>query len=299
MAEKKAAAKPKKDDQYQTYSDYGYGTAVVNAIPELKATLDKAIREDWTPQKFQSELQNTKWWKQKQESVRKWDVLKAQTPGEARRQQQQRRGEIDRMALSMGIVNAKDIVAFTEQSLREGWTSEEIRSRLAAQFTYSSKGTTSGQAAVSVQQLRDLGRAYGVPMSDRTVSIWTRKILEGTADVASFEEEMRRMARGRFAGIADELDKGFSVEDVFDSYRETAARVLKLNPEDIDLSDPKWSKAINYREPGSTGARAMNLDEWERELRVNKAYGWDKTTDAKNEGFALATSIRKAFGRSA
>lgn len=297
MAEKPKEEKPK--DEFTTYSDYGYGTAVVNAIPDLKRLLDQAIKEDWTPQKFQSELQNTKWWKNNQESRRQWEVLSAQTPGEAKRQIQARRAELDRMARAMGVTNTGDLDDLAERTLRGGWSSEEMRSYLAGKFKFSSGQTATGQAAVSVQQLRDLSRAYAVPLSDKALTAWTRRMIEGVADIASFEEEMRAKAKGRFTGIADELDKGFSVEEVFDTYRQTAARILNIDPDQIDLNESKWAKALSFRPEGQAGARAMNLDEWERELRVNKQYGWDKTTEAKNEGYMLAANIRRAFGKSA
>jgi hypothetical protein len=41
----------------------------------------------------------------------------------------------------------------------------------------------------------------------------------------------------------------------------------------------------------------MSLGEWYIKLRSDSQYGWDKTTQAKQEAQELGYSIARAFGR--
>jgi hypothetical protein len=58
----------------------------------------------------------------------------------------------------------------------------------------------------------------------------------------------------------------------------------------MTTSDPIWSVALN----GPNGP--MTVDEWERTIKTDARYGWDRTKKARNEFSNLADELLSAFG---
>jgi hypothetical protein len=62
------------------------------------------------------------------------------------------------------------------------------------------------------------------------------------------------------------------------------------------MSQAQYEVALAYG--GENGQkRTMTTGEWERLLRTDSRYGWEKTENAKDEARSLATNIAQAFGR--
>jgi hypothetical protein len=99
-----------------------------------------------------------------------------------------------------------------------------------------------------------------------------------------------------FPTLSDDLDRGLTVQDVADPYREVAARVLDINPSEVDFSASQWNRALNFA--GQDGKRrVMTLDEWENTLRQDDQYGYLNTEEATDKAYEVARSIGRAFGR--
>jgi hypothetical protein len=63
----------------------------------------------------------------------------------------------------------------------------------------------------------------------------------------------------------------------------------------VDMSQGDFEIALSYGEEGKK--RTMTTGEWEKLLRTDVRYGWEKTNNAKTEARALASNIAQAFGK--
>jgi hypothetical protein len=103
------------------------------------------------------------------------------------------------------------------------------------------------------------------------------------------------MAKQRYGHLSELIDQGVTLEDLASNYRQSAAKLLEIDPNQIDMSQGDYEVALSFGEEGKK--RAMTTGEWERLLRTDARYGWEKTENAKSEARSLASNIAEAFGR--
>lgn len=149
----------------------------------------------------------------------------------------------------------------------------------------------------SRRQFRELARSYLIPMSEDVVGEWARKSLAGEVLEEDYRRHLVDRAKGRFPTLAAALDRGFTVEQAADDYRQLAARELEISPNAIDFNDPKWLIAIEGKPDANGNRAAMSLYEWHKELRTNDMYGWDLTRGARHQATQFAAELMRTFGR--
>jgi hypothetical protein len=280
------------------YSKYGFVQAYLNAFPEIKAKVDQAVAADWTPEKLQAELKGTSWWANTEKARREWDMLAIEQPAEAAQRVDDMVQSLQRQAQQLGVVLPGDIRLSAQHMVAYQWNPEQQRQWLADQMgAVSSDKGVGGLAGASSNQLRDLAEQYGIKLSDQTLTDWTRAIVAGNNSPQGFEDYLRVQAKGKYVGVAEDLDRGVTVQQLFDPYRQVAAQALGINPADINLSEDKWAKALTVSENGKS--RAMTLDEWGKTLRQDAQYGYDKSNTAMTQARGLATAIQTEFGKRA
>jgi hypothetical protein len=270
---------------------YGYLAAFLDN-PELGPLLERGAREGWTPQRLEAELQKTNFWQSTTDAQRRFNAMEEQTPGEAVQAVAARASEILTLAQSLGVqVDPSRLQEIAKDSLRFGWNSSQIRASVTAEFDY--VGGESGLAGQSSRQIREMAAQYLVPVSDQMLEKWTEQIVAGTADLEGFNGYLVEQAKSLFPGMASALDKGVTVAQYADPYRQIAARELEMNPESIDLNDPRFRKMLD--QVNSKGERvSMTLSESAEYLR--KLPEWQQTRGANEKAASLTESILRTFG---
>ena len=127
-----------------------------------------------------------------------------------------------------------------------------------------------------------------------TLQKQVQQVLSGDQTSQGLVDLYREQAKTLYAPISDWLEKNpsMTVKDYLAPYMQAAARELGTPPEQMDLTDPKWTKVIY----GADGTTPMNLDQWTKTIRSDASYGWDKTMGAKSQALQLAAELRNAFG---
>ena len=120
-------------------------------------------------------------------------------------------------------------------------------------------------------------------------------VLTGKILSADYERQQREFAKTRYGHLSNLLDQGMTLESIASAYKTTASRLLELNPNAIDMSTGAFEQAVTFGEEGKK--RLMTNSEWEKLLRTDPQYGWEKTNNAKDEARALSANIAQAFGR--
>jgi hypothetical protein len=120
-------------------------------------------------------------------------------------------------------------------------------------------------------------------------------VLTGKILSADYERQQREFAKTRYGHLSNLLDQGMTLESIASAYKTTASRLLELNPNAIDMSTGAFEQAVTFGEEGKK--RLMTNSEWEKLLRTDPQYGWEKTNNAKDEARSLSANIAQAFGR--
>jgi hypothetical protein len=131
---------------------------------------------------------------------------------------------------------------------------------------------------------------FGNPSDDDIEQVLTGQILP-----ADYERQQRVFAGQRYGHLKDLLDQGMTMKSIAANYKTSAARLLELDENAIDMSTGAFEQAVSFGEEGKK--RLMTNSEWEKLLRSDPQYGWERTNNAKDEARSLSANIAQAFGR--
>jgi len=251
--------------------------------PELFALLQKAHDEKYydTPEgqaRFQAELKGVDFYKE------------IATSGKVR--------EIKNIVGDLGF-DSTDFSKFVANSINRGWTGDTLKAETYKEvFRRTPDGTYANPTAVKratqgndYLNMQLIAKNYFNEAPQSTIE----NILTGGITVDDFQRQQRVMAKQRYGHLSELIDQGVTLEDLASNYRQSAAKLLEMDPNQIDMSQGDYEVALSFGEEGKK--RAMTTGEWEKLLRTDPRYGWEKTENAKSEARSLASNIAEAFGR--
>lgn len=309
--------------------NYGYLAAFLDE-PQVGDLLRRAAREGWTEQRLEVELRKTDWWKTTSEATRRWDALKEQSPEDAQSQSQNRVAEISAMAQQFGIrIDSTRLEQIAEDSMRYGWSQTQIKNAVTREYEFGGgtqpsedpmtdpqirkrgrgpagragvganevptpEGNEFGVAGQTIRQIKEMAGQYLVPISPQMLERWTEQIIRGETDMEGFNGYLVEQAKSLFPGMANALDRGVTVAQYADPYKQIIARELELNPESIDLNDPKYRKVLDQVDDKGNRV-SMTLSEAAEYVRTQPE--WQQTRGANEKGSALTEALLQTFGK--
>lgn len=93
--------------------------------------------------------------------------------------------------------------------------------------------------------------------------------------------------------FSQQFDQGYTLDDIFEPYKEIAAQTLELNPNDIKYTDPKFRMALERKPDGTS----LTATEWEYMLKKDPKYKWANTKKAKQQASSMISILERAFGQ--
>jgi hypothetical protein len=265
--------------------------------PEIKGLLGRYVRGEIDEDTLTGLIMQTPLWQTTSASQRAWQTLETTDPASATSKITAQSATIDAYARQKGIVlgsGRADVLA--KEYLRNGWNQDQLDNAVEADFTYN-QGQLQGQAATFRSQVDNLASSYFIPMSDDTRAGWVTRMVNGEIDAGYVDSQFREYAKSLFPTIAADLDKGMTVAQYADPYKQLAAQRLGINPAIIDFTDPKWGKALMAVDQKTGQRRPMTLDEWNITLRSDERYGWQNSKEATDESAAFVLNIARTMGR--
>ena len=263
---------------------------------DVRDLLVRAIESNYTDDRFLAEYKQTKYFKETSDKVKLWNAKSPEQKAEETRIKaadlQTDYGDLFDFegadAILQQVASNVARLGLTGNRLKNFIYAEAIRLRPSGM-----KAPTLETAAADT--LRNTVREYGyVPSEDEINSVLTgqadRKgiVLNQNALI----ERAKNSAKALYPHLAQQLDSGLSLDDLFKNYRTYAANYLELDPNQIDfVKDPKWSRAFGTAQTGP-----MSLADWERELKTNKDYGWRFTKQANQQVSSVVSTLERAFG---
>ena len=276
---------------------YGGYYAIVKSIPEVATLLQKAVANGYPEAKFNYELSQTTWFKTTTASARAWDISEQSDPASTQQRVDNQAAKIKSQALSLGVrLDDTSVAKLAKDSLRGGWDETTITNSIGSQAMQSTTGVSQLRSGFIGQTLRQTAADYGVSLSDDTFNQFVNKVATGQETQSSFQQYALQMAKSLFPGIAAQLDAGQTYKQITDPYKQTAAQILEMNPENIDFVDPKWSKAVTFvTDKGEQ--RPMNYNEWGDYLRQTRSFGYEFTSEAQSRAYGVANDLARLFGK--
>lgn len=189
---------------------------------------------------------------------------------------------------------------FLKDAMNFGWKDDTLKQKVYEEAFRKDPATGNYVNATTIERVRkstpyltvaSIGKQFFNTVSDSTIA----GVLTGSMVQDDVVRQQRELAKGKYGHLSSLIDQGLSLEDISDSYKTQASKLLEKDPNSIDMSQGAYSQAFDFGEEGKK--RLMSTSEWEVKLRSDANFGWDKTQNAKDEARALASSISQAFGR--
>jgi hypothetical protein len=278
-------------------AQYGTLGLLASSIPELKAKLEQGAKDEWTPDKFWAEIQQTKWWNTTSETRRQATILSKTDPGTWAQTVANTAQKVARMAAEMGVRMARaDIESAAKDSLVMGLDDTMLRDIVGRRGAAGTGQDYRGAAAEMEAQIRATYVNNGLRLTDDVARRNVNEILAGRQTLATYENLARQQAKSRYPNLAEQLDAGMTVRDVASPYLAQMADTLEINEVDLDLNDQAIQRALTDRDEKGT-ARTKPLWQFERELKDDPR--WDKTKNAQNQTYDMLARIGQDWGFSA
>ena len=195
--------------------------------------------------------------------------------------------------------DSTDFSKFVSDSINFGWEGDILKQKTYEQvFSRNPDGSYTNPLAVTrAKKSNDYlavqltAKAYFNNASSAAVE----RVLTGQITTDDYARQQREIAKTRYGHLSELIDQGVTLDDLASNYKSSASKLLEIDPNMVDMSQGDFEIALSYGEEGKK--RTMTTGEWEKLLRTDVRYGWEKTNNAKTEARALASNIAQAFGK--
>jgi hypothetical protein len=144
-------------------------------------------------------------------------------------------------------------------------------------------------------QYQQLAGEYGVPINHNDLAWWAQNTLGGSVTQEGFRDFLTQNAIFLYPVLEPHLAQGLTVKQIASPYLQQAANELGINPNTINLLDPKWAQTfIGADDQGKQ--HVLNLQESLSKIRTDAAYGYDGGLPAKTQAATFAAQLQQKFG---
>lgn len=279
---------------------YGWIADLYDAVPELKAIIDKAVKEKYTAERFINAVKSTAWSRTKDAKERAFIEKQTSDPTTLANDINAKRIAIEGIVSKRGYsLDAMTLDNLATQAVKYDWDTNELTRYVGTEIAKSGKAGTTGTAATAgkdAQTVKSLASDYGLRLNDALAAKYAEQLIAGTMTEDQIKENFRIDAENFYPSLKGQLDKGRNVAQATATYRTVAADVLNIDPNEIDFSDAnKWGRALTYQDPNTNETRMMNGTEWVQFLRTLPE--WQKTDEAKQVYRDVASTLVRGFGK--
>lgn len=301
MATKKKTETKVSNEEALAYAreQFGWYADLYDAIPEVRAIIDRAVRLKYTPARFTDEIRNTAWWETTEAKVRNFVEEGKRDPATQRTNIQSKRLEIENYVGKLGYqLPLEAIERLSVDAYKYGWDANEIARYVGAEVV--KKGTTGTGGTtlqgLDAQSVRTWAEDYGVPLTEDLVQQYTNGLISRQFTEEQIKQNLRQDAEILYPALRAQLASGRTVNQIVSPFRSIAANKLGVAPETIDFSDPnKFGRLLTYQDPNNGEVRMMNASEWERYIRTLPE--WQQTDEAKVLYRDVASTLVRGFGK--
>ena len=264
---------------------YGPGMLAYYAYPELGPIIIKAAQEEVPEGELLARIRDTKWYRERSTAQRDWDVAKIVDPGSAEAAVAAKRSAMAKRAKTLGItVTEAELTQLATDAARSKLSDTEVDDLLFSYFDTGKASMSKGTLGGALFQVKKAYAQYGLPISDDTAASLAKQLVTGELDEYGLMGMLVDQTKARYPQMAGLLDQGITPKDYFAPIKETVAKTLELNPESIDIFDPKYSSVLNMP--------LYEVQKWARSQNE-----WRYTDQANQQANQVADYISRTFGK--
>ena len=165
-----------------------------------------------------------------------------------------------------------------------------INRELAALISYKPGTQLGGSVGADLTALRATARSNGFNLDTSfgsSINDWLQRLAKGES-IETFKNTIRGAAKlGLPDKVANLLDQGLDLKDIYAPYRNVMASVLEVAPDSISLDDKTLRMAIGPE-------KEMSIYDFQRTLRKDPR--WQYTDNARAEASDSVLKVLKDFG---
>lgn len=182
---------------------------------------------------------------------------------------------------------------FAIRSRRMNMNEAEINNALTEYISFDS-GDIKGSARTVQNDIKSWAMRNGLDLTDKMVNDYTKNIIAGNTTQDDVLQGLRNTYLvGAFPAWADRIQAGMDPADIAEPYKARMARLLEVDPEQIDLNDQLLQRAMQG--VGADGKPAVvPLYAFDKEIRNDER--WQYTDNALDTYAKAGTKILQMFG---
>jgi hypothetical protein len=165
-----------------------------------------------------------------------------------------------------------------------------INRELAALISYKPGMQLGGSVGGDLTALRATARANGFNLDTSfgsSINDWLQRLAKGES-IETFKNTIRGAAKlGLPDKVANLLDQGLDLKDIYAPYRNVMASILEVAPDSINLDDKTLRMAIGPE-------KEMSIYDFQRLIRKDSR--WQYTNNAREEASDSVLKVLKDFG---
>ena len=192
--------------------------------------------------------------------------------------------------------------AVAMRTMEYGWSDAQIQIQLGSLVTVSPTrvgGVTSNDPML-LATLTGVAGDYLINPNNVTLNQWAKQIGAGVASLESFKAYAAQQAAHQYPSVANQIAAGQTMNQIVDPLRQDIGKLMEVNPAQINfISDPMYSKILNYRPPDVGGKvqsnRFMTTSEAETYLRGTDQYSY--TQGARDLAAGQEKALLTTFGK--
>jgi hypothetical protein len=165
-----------------------------------------------------------------------------------------------------------------------------INRELAALISYKPGMQLGGSVGGDLTALRATARSNGFDLDTSfgsSINDWLQRLAKGES-IETFKNTIRGAAKlGLPDKVANLLDQGLDLKDIYAPYRNVMASVLEVAPDSIGLDDKTLRMAIGPE-------KEMSIYDFQRQLRKDSR--WQFTNNAREEASDSVLKVLRDFG---
>jgi len=165
-----------------------------------------------------------------------------------------------------------------------------INRELAALISYKPGTQLGGSIGADLTALRATARSNGFNLDTSfgsSINDWLQRLAKGES-IETFKNTIRGAAKlGLPDKVANLLDQGLDLKDIYAPYRNVMASVLEVAPDSIGLDDKTLRMAIGPE-------KEMSIYDFQRQLRKDSR--WQYTDNARQEASDSVLKVLRDFG---
>lgn len=280
-------------DRSELAQQYGFALAFLKSDKSLWSLFNDAVKNDWEPDKFVAKLKTTQWYKKNGESARQYELLKHTDRASWQQQLTALQSQIMDRASQLGaVVNGTTASRIAQNAMKFGWNDSQVQDTLS-QYVRAVNGVYGGSTGNSIDSIKSTAYRNGIRMSKATEQRWAEQLASGSQSAEWFQQHIRKLATSLAPGYADQLNAGLDLQDIVSPFVESKAKLLEMDPADIDLFDKDIRAAVSgTTKDGKPATKSL----WQFEQDIRGSSAWLKTQNAQDSVMSTAKKVLADFG---